>query len=85
MPVPLFEELRDRSIQLVDVPDEEHPSLGSNVLAVSPRNVVMVRENPVTRSRLEDAGCEVFEFDGSEICIPGAGGPTCLTRPLWRG
>lgn len=82
MPVPLFEELRDRSIQRVDVPHEEHPSLGSNVLAVFPRNVVMVRGNPVTRSRLEDAGCEVFEFDGSEICIPGAGGPTCLTRPL---
>ena len=40
--------------------------------------------NPITRSRLESAGCKVSEFDGTEICFPGAGGPTCLTRPLLR-
>ncbi len=84
MPVPLFEMLVDRGIEFVDVPDEEYDSLGCNVLTVSPRNVVMAAGNPVTRSRLEAAGCEVSEFDGSEICVPGAGGPTCLTRPLWR-
>jgi arginine deiminase len=84
LPVPLFELLSRRSIQLVDVPDEEYPTMGCNVLAVAPRKVVMVRGNPITRSRLEAAGCTVWEFDGTEICFPGAGGPTCLTRPLLR-
>ena len=84
LPVPLFELLTARGVQLVDVPEEEYDSLGCNVLAIAPRNVIMVRGNPVTRSRLESAGCQVFEFDGSAICLPGAGGPTCLTRPLLR-
>ncbi len=84
MPVPLFELFNEKGIQLVDVPDEEYPTLGCNVLALSPRNIVMVGGNPVTRGRLEAAGCKISEFDGNEICFPGAGGPTCLTRPLWR-
>ncbi len=85
MPVPLFEILNDKRVKLVDVPDEEYGTLGCNVLALSPRGVVMVSGNPITRSRLEAAGCRVSEFDGNEICFPGAGGPTCLTRPLARG
>jgi arginine deiminase len=85
LPVPLFELLTSRGIQLVDVPEQEYDSLGCNVLAVAPRTLIMVSGNPVTRSRLESAGCKVSEFDGREICLPGAGGPTCLTRPLLRG
>ena len=85
LPVPLFELLTARGIQLIDVPEEEYDTLGCNVLALSPRNVLMVSGNPITRARLESAGCKVTEFDGSEICLPGAGGPTCLTRPLLRG
>lgn len=84
VPVPLFELLHTRRVQLVDVPDEEYESLGCNVLAIAPRRVVMVGGNPITRSRLESASCHVLEFDGTEICLPGAGGPTCLTRPLLR-
>jgi N-dimethylarginine dimethylaminohydrolase len=84
LPVPLFELLAICGVELVDVPDREYDTLGCNVLAVSPRNVIMVRGNPITRSRLEAAGCTVSEFDGAEICLPGAGGPTCLTRPLLR-
>ncbi len=84
LPVPLFELLTARGVQLIDVPEEEYPTLGCNVLAISPRNLVMVSGNPITRLRLESAGCKVSEFDGTEICFPGAGGPTCLTRPLLR-
>jgi N-dimethylarginine dimethylaminohydrolase len=84
LPVPLFELLTARGVQLVDVPDQEYDSLGCNILAISPRNLIMVTGNPVTRSRLEAAGCKVTEIDGSEICLPGAGGPTCLTRPVLR-
>jgi arginine deiminase len=85
LPVSLFELLITRGVQLVDVPEAEYDTLGGNILAVSPRSLIMVKGNPITRSRLESAGCTVSEFDGSEICLPGAGGPTCLTRPLLRG
>jgi arginine deiminase len=84
LPVPLFEFLTRRGVQLVDVPEEEYDTLGCNILAVSPRNLIMVKGNPITRSRLQGEGCSISEIDGSEICIPGAGGPTCLTRPLLR-
>jgi arginine deiminase len=84
LPVSLFEFLNSRSIKLIDVPEEEYGSLGCNILAISPRSVVMVKGNPITRIRLEKAGCTVAEFDGDEICLPGSGGPTCLTRPVWR-
>ena len=84
LPVPLLELLGERGVRLVDVPDEEYMTLGCNVLAVAPRQLVMVAGNPVTRSRLKAVGCTVSEFEGNEICIPGAGGPTGLTRPLLR-
>jgi N-dimethylarginine dimethylaminohydrolase len=85
LPVPLFELLAAKGIELLDVADAEFDSLGCNVLAIAPRRLVMASGNPVTRGRLEKAGCTVAEFEGKEICIPGSGGPTCLTRPLLRG
>ncbi|QPC42488.1 hypothetical protein HW532_07080 [Kaustia mangrovi] len=84
MVVPFREILLERGIGLVEVPDEEFDSMGCNVLAVAPRKCVMIDGNPVTRRRLEEAGCEVVAIDGSEICSKGAGGPTCLTRPILR-
>jgi len=44
----------------------------------------MLAGNPRTRARLEAAGAEVLEYEGEEISRKGAGGPTCLTRPLGR-
>jgi len=84
LPVTLYELLQERKIDLVDVPAEEFMTLGCNVLAVAPRHLISVAGNPVTLARLREAGCTVSEFEGREICIPGAGGPTCLTRPLLR-
>jgi arginine deiminase len=48
LPVPLFELLRERHIQMVEVPDSEYPTHGCNILALSPRNVLMLKANPVT-------------------------------------
>ncbi|HEY7473993.1 MAG TPA: arginine deiminase family protein [Vicinamibacterales bacterium] len=84
MPVPFREWLCARGIRLIEVPDQEFESMGTNVLAVAPRRCVMLDGNPVTRARLEAAGVQVFVYDGSEISIKGGGGPTCLTRPLER-
>jgi N-dimethylarginine dimethylaminohydrolase len=84
LPVPLFELLQDRGIALVDIPAGEYGTQACNVLAIAPRKVLMLAGNPVTRGRLEAAGCEVAEYPGDEISFKGAGGPTCLTRPVWR-
>ncbi|MBI2679416.1 MAG: amidinotransferase [Candidatus Solibacter usitatus] len=84
LPVPFRQWLLERGIRLVEVPDEEYDSMACNVLAVAPRKCIMIAGNPVTRKRLREAGAEVAEFAGEEICRKGAGGPTCLTRPIWR-
>lgn len=84
MTVPFRERLLSMGIKFVEVPDKEFDSLGCNVLAIAPRVCVMVKGNPITKSRLEEAGAQVIEFDGAEISLKGSGGPTCLTRPLVR-
>jgi len=84
LPVPFVEELGRRGWGFVEVPDEEFDSLGCNVLALGPHRCLVVEGNPTTRARLEAAGCEVVSYAGAEISLNRAGGPTCLTRPLWR-
>jgi len=85
LPVPFRQWLLDRGLELVEEAEGEHESLGCNVLAVAPRVCLMLEGSPETRRRLEHAGCEVHVFEGREIALKGAGGPTCLTRPLVRG
>ena len=84
MPVPFRQLLLDRGVQLIEVPDEEYDSFACNVLAVAPGVCIMLEGNPVTQARLEAAGVAVHTFPGQDLCIKGGGGPTCLTRPLWR-
>ena len=84
MPIVFREYLLKKGYQLVEVPDNEFDSMGCNVLALAPRVCVMVKGNPVTKKRMEDAGCKVIEYEGKEISVKGGGGPTCLTRPLQR-
>lgn len=84
MPVPFREWLLEHGWRLVEVPDEEFETMGANVLALARRRCVMVAGNPLTRAALERAGVEVSEYDGREISAKGAGGPTCLTRPILR-
>ena len=84
LPVPFREWLLGRGIQLVEVPDEEFETMGTNVLAVAPRRCLILSGNPRIRAALERAGADVVEYEGTEISVKGAGGPTCLTRPLER-
>jgi arginine deiminase len=44
----------------------------------------MLAGNPKTRANLESHNVKVYEYEGEEISKKGAGGPTCLTRPLLR-
>jgi dimethylargininase len=83
-PVRLLRLLADRNVAVVEVPDEEFESQGSNVLALGPRRALALDGNPETRRRMERAGVEVTVYRGDEISKKGDGGPTCLTRPLLR-
>jgi dimethylargininase len=84
LPVPFVQLLGERGVRLVEVPEGEFPSMGPNVLALGPRRCLALRGNPITRNRLEEAGCEVHTYRGDELSLKAEGGPTCLTRPIFR-
>jgi N-dimethylarginine dimethylaminohydrolase len=84
MPIKFRDELLKRGFELIEVPDEEFETMGCNVLAVAPRQCIMVEGNPKTQKLLENAGCEVTVYRGKDISVKGGGGPTCLTRPMLR-
>ncbi len=76
--------LEKRGFRFVHCAPGEFDTMGTNVLALSPGKCVMLEGNPVTRRRLEEAGCEVRSYRGNEISMQAEGGPTCLTRPILR-
>mgnify|MGYP001247301690 CR=1 FL=1 len=84
MPISFRNYLLSRNIHLLEVPDDEFESMGCNVLALEPGVCLMVDGNPKTKGLLEEAGCKVIVYKGHEISVKGGGGPTCLTRPIYR-
>jgi N-dimethylarginine dimethylaminohydrolase len=87
LPVRFLQLLEQRGYRIVVAPADEYESsraISANVLAVAPRSCVMVDGMPATRRVLEAAGCDVVTFPGDELCQKAEGGPTCLTRPIWR-
>ncbi len=84
MPVPFWQYLQDRGFRFIEVPDEEFETMGANVLALAPGQCLMLEDNPITRERLEKAGCQVLTYRGKEISLKAEGGATCLTRPILR-
>jgi dimethylargininase len=83
MPVPLLQLLEERGIRMIEVGHDEYQTLGCNILAVEPGVVVIFSGNPTVVKAMRDLGVEVHEIEAGEIA-KGDGGPTCLTRPLWR-
>ncbi|NHZ71721.1 MAG: amidinotransferase [Aquificales bacterium] len=84
MPVPFWQLLQERGIQFVEVPEAEFGTMAPNVLALAPRQCLMLAGNPITKQRLEAAGCQVNTYTGHEISLKAEGGATCLTRPVLR-
>lgn len=87
LPYALWAEMTARGWTLLHAPEDEFLASGGlclNVLALGPRDVVMVDGFPQTRAVMEDAGCTVQVFEGDALCIACEGGPTCLTRPVLR-
>ena len=82
--VETVELLRTRGFQFIEIDESERDTLACNVLALGGKRLLAIEENRKTNDRLRQAGFDVRTFPGSEICINGSGGPTCLTRPLFR-
>jgi len=83
--VETVELLQSRGFQFIPIDDSERDTLACNVLALGGKRLLAIEENRKTNERLRQSGFDVRTFPGSEICINGSGGPTCLTRPLLRG
>jgi len=82
--VETVELLKGRGLTLIEVDYSERDTLACNVLALGEKRLLAIEENGRTNERLKRAGFDVRTFPGSELCINGSGGPTCLTRPLLR-
>lgn len=82
--VPFWRFLEDYGYEFVEVPDEEFETMAPNVLAVAPRDCIMLEGNRATQERLKKAGCRVRTYRGKEISLKAEGGATCLTRPILR-
>jgi N-dimethylarginine dimethylaminohydrolase len=82
--VETVELLKARGFKFVEIDYSERDTLACNVLALGGKRLLAIEENKKTNDQLREAGFDVCTFPGSEICINGSGGPTCLTRPLLR-
>ena len=82
--VETVELLRSRGFQFLENDPSERDTLACNVLSLGGKCLLSLEENRRTNQRLRGAGYDVRTFCGSELCINGSGGSTCLTRPLLR-
>jgi N-dimethylarginine dimethylaminohydrolase len=82
--VETVELLQSRGYKFIQIDESERDTLACNVLALGENRLLAIAENEKTNARLRHAGFDVRTFPGSELCINGSGGPTCLTRPLLR-
>lgn len=87
LPTALHQRMVELGYQLLPAPADELEASGGlslNVLATGPRRAIAIDGFPRTLAAMEAAGCRVDVFAADELCLPCEGGPTCLTRPLWR-
>jgi N-dimethylarginine dimethylaminohydrolase len=83
--VETVELLRSRGFNFIEIEHSERDTLACNVLALGQKRLLAIEENHKTNDRLRQAGFDVRIFPGTDLCVNGGGGPTCLTRPLLRG
>jgi len=72
---------------LIEIPYDEYEKSGTlsgNILAVAPAECIMIDGFAQTRKLLQEAGIHVQVFAGDALCIGCEGGPTCMSRPIYR-
>jgi N-dimethylarginine dimethylaminohydrolase len=82
--VETVELLKSRGCRLIEIDYSERETLACNVLSLGKKCLLALEENKNTNQKLRHSGFNVRTFPGSELCVNGGGGPTCLTRPLLR-
>jgi N-dimethylarginine dimethylaminohydrolase len=82
--VETVEMLKSRAYRFVEIDYSERDTLACNILSLGEKRLLALEENQKTNQKLRQAGFDVRTFPGSELCVNGSGGPTCLTRPLLR-
>jgi N-dimethylarginine dimethylaminohydrolase len=82
--VETVELLQSRGYRLVEIEYSERDTLACNVLSLGDKRLLALEDNRATNQKLRQAGFDVKTFPGSELCVNGGGGPTCLNRPLLR-
>jgi N-dimethylarginine dimethylaminohydrolase len=82
--VETVELLKSRRFTFIEIDASERDTLACNVLSLGNNRLLAIEENKKTNARLRQAGLNVQTFPGTELCINGSGGPTCLTRPILR-
>jgi len=75
--------LKDKKIEIVEVPEEEVMELKCNVVAIDDKTTMSFKENVNVNRKLEALGFEVLKPDIS-IFTRGGGGPRCSCFPLER-
>ena len=83
----LLKIFNDNNIKLIGIQEYEYfksKTLAVNILALSPRQLVLINGYPKTAEILLNEGCKINLFNGKELCIKAEGGPTCLTRAILR-
>jgi len=86
-PVELLKFLELKGFDCIDIPKKDFldsNGLAINILALSSRNIIMLEGFSKTETILKKMGCDIQTFDGNELCVKAEGGPTCLTRPIYR-
>ena len=76
-----------KQIKLLSIPEDEYfesETIAVNCLALSPRNLVLIKGYPKTEELLLKEGNKLNLFNGNDLCKKAEGGPTCLTRALIR-
>lgn len=84
MPIYFRELLLKKGYEFIEVDRKEYDLLGTNVLAIAPKVVLLNDRCPETARKLREKGCTVHTYSGENISLLGMGGPTCLTHPLYR-
>jgi len=84
LPVSFFHYLKKHGFTLIEVPEKEFMTMGTNILTIKPRVCVMLGGNSITKKHLEDHGVKVYTYKGDEISHKAEGGATYLTRPILR-
>jgi len=82
--VETVELLQSRGYRFIEIEYSERDTLACNVLCLGDKRLLALADNRATNQKLREVGFDVKTFPGSELCVNGGGGPTCLTRPLSR-